>query len=990
MDRKRVLQFYNRLKFRQEDFLDLMKFKVEEILLISPLYDAFVIEQDGGLSEKLFGEYHQLNLSTPPVVSYAPNGPEALKLLEEKRFDLVASMMRTGSIPPLELAEKVKQKHPGLPFVLLLNHPSDLHLLESKQKPLRNVDDIFFWSGDSKLFLALVKSVEDRQNIENDARAGLVRVILLIEDSITYYSRFLPLLYTEIMRLTRTLISEEVTEADKRLRMRLRPKLILARNFEEAEKVYREYRDNLLCVISDVEYERGGRLESGAGLEFMRMLRREGCNAPLLLHSLNRSVAGQAHDLDVTFLDKNSAHLHEELRSFMIEQLGFGEFVFRTGDGREIGRAGTIENFIRALTWVPEESLIYHARNNHFSAWLLAHGQVRMAKVMEPVKVEDFQDIASLRTYLLDCFNLIKSLRNQGRVVAIEDLHTLGDGQVLRLAPGSLGGKGRGLAFLNSIVASTDLQEHFPDLTLRVPLTAIVGTDEFDRFLERNQIGREILTMSDDEIRRRFLNGMLSFDLRNKLTWFLERFKGPLAVRSSGLLEDSQAYPFAGVYETYMIPNMAESVHQRVEQVMAAIRLVYSSMFLEDARNYLGGVQARLEDEKMAVVIQEVVGRRHEDCFYPDLAGVAQSYNFYPIGPMSHDDGIASIALGLGKTAVEGANTVRFSPRHTDIEILSPRDTVAASQKTFWAIDLHQHGDNPDPGMPPSLLRLGIADAQRHGTLALAGSVYDYENDMLVDDLTMSGMKVITFANVLKYGAFPLARALRELLSLGELSLGVPVEIEFAVSANGGTPAFNLLQIRPMSLNEQLVDVPEQERGAGAGAFVYSAKSMGNGCARELRDVIYVDGENFDSTRSLEIKQELQELNRKFQDVASGYLLIGPGRWGSRDRFLGVPVNWGDISRARAIVEADLKDFRIEASQGTHFLHNLVAMNIPYLKVDFDGANSWIDWDFIKGLELVWKGRFCVHVRTALPLEVKVDGRTGRAAAFKPGFDTER
>ncbi len=986
MDRERILQYYRRLRMRGEENLELMSFKVENILLVSPLYDAFVIEQDGGLSDKIFGEYHQLNLSTPPTVTFAPNAEDAMKLLAAKRFDLVASMMRTGEgSSPFELASKVKQLYPGLPFVLLLNHPSDLQLLENRKRAKGDIDDVFFWSGDSKLFLAMVKSVEDRRNLDRDARLGLVRVVLLIEDSITYSSRFLPILYTEIMRLTRTLISEEVTESDKRQRMKLRPKLITARNYEEALLVYNRYKDNLLCVISDVEYEKGGKLEGRAGLQFMEMVRAQGCRAPLLLHSLNREVAAAARGLEINFLDKNSAHLNEELRSFIVDQLGFGDFVFRMDDGHEVARAGTIEEFLGALTRIPPESLLFHARNNHYSAWLLAHGEVPMAKVMEPVKAEDFPDVARLRSYLLECFSKIRHQKNQGRVVSVEDVHRLSAGQVVRLAPGSLGGKGRGLAFLNSILAASDYGERFPDVEVRVPLTAIVGTDEFDRFLDSNHLGRDLASLTDEDIRRRFLDSALSADLLARLEWFLDRVNAPLAVRSSGLLEDSQAYPFAGVYDTFMIPNSAPALAQRLDEAASAVKLVFASVFVRGAREYLEGVGARLEDEKMAVIIQEVVGRHHDDYFYPDVSGVAQSYNFYPVGPMKHADGIASIALGLGKAVVEGGGTVRFCPRYEDLEILSHRDTVANSQKAIWALDLRPREATLGRDLPAPLAKLTVADAKRHGTMRHAGSVWDHENDLLVDDPDRPGLQVVTFNGILKYGAFPLTEILRELLVLGETALGVPVEMEFAAVLGEDTPAFNLLQVRPLGILERMVTVDVRGEGASSDAFVYSSKAMGNGCLAEVRDLVFVDGASFDSTKTMEIKAELQDLNRRFREEGGHYMLIGPGRWGSRDRFLGVPVAWADISRARAIVEADIEGFRIEASQGTHFLHNLVAMNVPYLKVGFDAAGSWVDWDWLRGLPVVSKGRFCTHARVEAGLLLKVDGRSGKAAIYKTG-----
>jgi len=985
-----LVRYYNRFKYREDISHDLTKYRITEILLVSTFYDAYIFEQDGMLSEQLLGEYRQLNLSLPPRITSVPSGEAALAALAAgRRFDLLVTTMRVGDMRPDELAARARAQRPDLPMLLLLTNPIDLASVEGNRARFEAFEDAFLWSGDSNVFLAMVKSIEDRRNLAHDTRHGLVRVILLIEDSIHDYSQFLPLLYGLIYRQTSQLISEEVTETYRRLRMSLRPKVILVHDAAEAERVFREYQDYLICVLTDVQLERGGALDELAGIRFVERVRASGCHVPVVLQSQDPGNATRAEALGARFLHKASPQLLTELRQFIIDELGFGDFVFRREDGREVARAATMAEFMDRLPRMPDETLVFHASHNHFSGWLVAHGEVGYAKKIQPLKVSDFPDVASLRRYLVDVFDEIQRARSRGRLVDPSGWEGVSREQVVRLRGGSLGGKGRGLAFLNALLYALDFGSRFPGIDITLPATAIIGTDEFDDFLDRNRIGREVARLPDEDVRRVFLEGDLSGDLIEQLAAFIDAVRHPVAVRSSGLLEDSQACPFAGVYKTFMLPNRDRDPQVRFEELCDAIKLVFACVFERRAREYIEGVRFKLDEEKMAVVLQEIAGASHGNWHYPDASGVAQSHNFYPTGPLKPDEGIASVALGLGKAVLEGGRVLRFCPRYPDLEILAPEDLVANSQREFWAIRLDGEAFAVLRGEEGTLGRLPLKAAEEHGTLGAVGSVWDWQDSRLVDRLDVPGPRVVSFANVLKYHVFPLATLLDELLRLGEKALGVPVEIEFAANLvprpGAPRPAFFLLQIRPLHVDHEDVEVGEVDRRSDPSVVVHSREALGNGVIEGLHDVVYVDPATFGPTDTLAIREELVGLNRTLREAGRRYVLIGPGRWGSRDRFLGVPVNWPDISEACAIVEADTDGFRIEASQGTHFLHNLVAFRVGYLKVRLAPGGGFVDFEWLASQEVAARTPHCVHVRTEVPLAVRMDGRRGRASVVRAG-----
>lgn len=980
--------YYNKFKFGEDIFHQLMQRRVRDILLVSTFYDAFIFEQDGRLSEQIFGEYRQLNLSTAPRITSVPTGAEALEKLKSHSYDLVITMVRIGEIGPFELARRIKETHPDLTVLLLLNLGSDYQIWESHEAKRKYIDDVFLWNGDTKLFLAMVKSVEDNMNVEYDTTHGLVRVILLVEDSVHYYSMFLPSLYSVIMKQTQRLIEEEVNDINKHLRMRVRPKVLLAHDFEEAIRLYEKYKDYILCVISDVRYKVKGEIDAQAGIKLIKHVLADNIDLPMILQSSEDANEQIAHDLNVHFLNKNSKYLFRDLREYMVYNLGFGNFIFRRPDGEVIDEAANIAEFEEKILEIPEDSLEFHSKFNHFSHWLIAHGEIQIAKKIRPMKLEDFASRNELREFLHLTFRTVRIEKNRGKIINFDAMSLSELNQVIRLTEGSLGGKGRGLAFLNALLCTMEYEKKFKNTSISLPSTAIIGTDEFDQFIERNRILESIQGKSDREIDEIFTHGLLSEILVERLEIYLEEVKYPIAVRSSSLFEDSQAQPLAGVYRTFMLPNNHSDKMHRLRQLMDAIKLVFASVYLKDSRQFLDSLNFVAEEEKMAVIIQETVGcHKGEHYYYPHISGVAQSYNFYPTSHLQHSDGIANIVLGLGKAVVEGKNNYRFCPRYPDIDLLTQEEIVRNSQKEFYALNLANNDFDLLGGEEITLSKLTLKDAEEHGSLRHLASVWDYDDSRLTDNLQERGLKVLTFASILKYKYFPLAKIVQELLQIGEIALGIPVEIEFAVNldpedCHATKPTFYILQIRPLSVNTDAyhIDVKQLDKSE---LLMYTEHGMGNGVIKDLRDVIYLDPNTFDKTKTYDMQQEIERFNRKMAKADKRYILIGPGRWGSRDRFLGIPVRWPQIDRAKVILETGLKDFIVEASQGTHFFHNLVALNVGYFSIPYLSQTDFVDMAWLSKQAHIEKGEYFVHVEFDHPLLVMMDGKTGAAVIRK-------
>ena len=987
MDITKLNYYYNKFKFGEDNFHNLMKYRIKEILLVSTFYDAFIFEQDGRLSEQIFGEYRQLNLSTAPRITSVPTGKQALELLKKRTFDLVITMMRIGEINPFELSKLIKNKYPNMPILLLLNVQSDISIVEKSKDELKNIDKVFLWNGDTKLFLAMIKMIEDAQNVKYDTKQGYVRVILLIEDSIKYYSMFLPLLYAEILKQTQRLINEELSDINKRLKMRARPKVLLVQSYEEAVTLVEKYQEYMVAVISDVKFYNNGILDENAGFKLIDRMKKKQMNIPVILQSSDIENENKAQNLHVNFLNKTSKSLLHDLRYIIKNNLGYGDFVFRNKAGDEVERAATMLEFEQKIETLQGESILYHGERNHFSSWLIAHGEIQVAKKILPAKIEDFNDVEELRKYLLEVFQTVRKNSTRGKIINFEPSALTEVDQIIRLAEGSLGGKGRGLAFLNALLVTMEFEEKFPEVNIALPSTSIIGTSEYDSFIERNKIGEWIISKSDNEIQEIFIKGILSKELINKLEVIVEQISYPLAVRSSGLLEDSQSQPFAGIYQTYFLPNNNPDKKIRLQQLCDAIKLVFSSAYMEGARTYIESINYKVEEEKMAVIIQEIVGSNYDDRFYPHFSGVGQSHNFYPVSYLKSSDGVASVAVGLGKTVVEGDRNFRFCPKHPKMDIIPPDEQVKESQDFLYAVAMDKSSFNLLDGEDVTLVKMRINQVEKHGTLSHTTSTWDYENNRLVNGAIKNGAKIVTFADILKYNYFPLAKILEEILDIGEKAIGMPVEIEFAVDLTKNEkkkiyPTFYVLQIRPLTINTENISIDIENINKDE-LVLYTEKGMGNGIMDSVHDVIFVDTDKWDRTQTVKMHDEISGLNKQMRAEGRNYILIGPGRWGSRDRFLGIPVKWMDINMAKIIVETGSEDFAVDSSQGTHFFHNLVSMDAGYFSISHHSEVDFLDWDWLKHQKVVEKTEHFLHIQVDHPLVIKMDGYNGLAVIYK-------
>jgi len=959
-------------------FHDLIRFRVREILLVSSYYDAFVLEEDGRLSERIFGEYIDLNLRFVPRIHRASTAEEALSALEKGRFDLVITMTRIADMDPLEFGARVKKMNPQIPVVLLTYEWVGPEM-QQKLRSSSSIDRVFLWSGDTRILLAIIKYIEDLKNVDNDTRLG-VRVILLIEDSPKYYSIFLPILYTEIMTQTRMLISEGVNDLHRLLRMRARPKIMLAETFEEGHALYLKFRESLLGVISDMRFPRDGRIDRECGLRVARMIKAEIPDLPFLIQSSNEENRARVREMGLDFLNKNSPHLLQELSQFILGNFGFGDFVFRMPDGSEVGRAHNMQEFAKLVQMVPDECLEYHAERNHISIWLRARTEFEGAEALRPKKVSDFADTAELRRFIHRAIQGLV-IRNRSGVI-LDFQQSLLDCResFIRLGSGSLGGKARGIAFLNTMLAKTGLAKLFEGIRLRTPHTFVICSDVFETFMAQNNLTGEAIEMADNQrIARRFLRAELPATIRADLEILLRNVHYPLAVRSSSLLEDSQTLPFAGLYATYMLPNNSRRFSVRLRQLERAIKLVFASVFFRSPKEYVRNTSFRIEEEKMAVIIQQAVGRAYHNRFYPVVSGVAQSFNFYPVSYQKPEDGAVELALGLGATIVEGARTWRFSPRYPDLPppFAGVDDLLKKTQSSFWALSLGHPEINILADERHTLERLDLSAADADGTLKYVGGTYSAADDRVVDSLAMDGPRVVTFAPLLKQRRFPLADLLLDVLQTGRRAFGSHVEIEFALDmpqAEKGTPELHLLQIRPMVTGKEKMEINVEPDVPGS-ILCRSEHAMGNGVLTGLADVVFVDPDAFDLAATRRIAAEVGEINARCAREDRHYLLIGFGRWGTNDPWLGIPVEWAQISQARVVVEAGRPGFLVDPSQGSHFFHNMISLKMGYFHIRRESAQEFIRWQQLKNLPPVHATRHVRHVRLPAGLEIRIDGR---------------
>jgi CheY-like chemotaxis protein len=966
-----------------------MRHRVQDILLVSSLYDSYILAADGQLDELILGEFRALTLRQTPSLTHVPTADEALRLVGAgARYDLVLTSMNVGEMSALALAKGLRTLGSTTPVVLLAYSSGDIEQI-ARRDDVMALDRIFLWQGDVRLLLAIVNDVEDRLNVSHDTGELGVQAVIVIEDNVRFYSSFLPAIYRELLHQSDKVAPEGVNLADRLMRAQARPKILLCHRYEEAWAYFSTYEENILGVVSDIEFPWAGRLRGDAGVEFARRVRERQPDVPVMLQSSRAENQSLAREVGAAFLLKNSPLLLHQLRQFMVDNFGFGEFVFRRRDGTEVGRAGDLRALEETLRSVPAESVAYHAEGNHFSRWLKARTEFALAHSLRPRQVSDFATIDGLRWHLVDA---IHEYRRQRRLTTVADFDVASfdpTSPFSRIGGGSLGGKARGLAFVGLLLAESDAIDRFPDVHIEVPPSVVLGTDVFDEFLEANGL-RDLAIESADEaaLATRFLSARLTEGVRADLVAFLRRVDYPLAVRSSSLLEDSHYQPFAGVYDTLMLPNNHDDLEVRLAHLVDAIRLVYASMFGRRAKAYLSATPYRLEEEKMAVIVQKVVGAAHGPRFYPDFAGVARSHNFYPTAPMSSSDGVAAVALGLGAMVVEGEACVRFCPRFPQHQMPfgSAGDLLENSQREFYALRLDgRTGDGP---YGAATARSGLDAAERDGTLSWLGSTYSPENDTINDGVSRPGVRLVSFAPILKHRLFPLAEILDVLLELGTRGTGGPVELEFAV--NLSTPRdqpreFGFLQLRPLALARELatLDLGAVRR---ADLICQSTSVLGHGEV-ELFDIVVVDVHRFDRGRSLPVAQDLRRFNAALVAEKRPYLLIGVGRLGSRDPFLGIPVTWDQISGARTIVEAGFRDFRVTPSQGTHFFQNLCTSNVGYFTVNPEAGEGFIDWAWLAGVPAHRETAHVRHLRLSSPILIRMNGSRNEGVILKPEPD---
>lgn len=977
-------------------FYDLMSKRVSEILLVSSPYDAFTLEEDGRLAERIIHEYRGLNLTRPPRLTWVSSARQAINALSRQQFDLVLTMPGSGDMDPYLLGKKIKRNFPKIPLFLLASRMANI-LTHPKYGDPGSIDKIFVWRGNTDLLLALIKNVEDRMNVVHDTQRARVRVILMIEDSPIHYSSLLPVLYKEIVTQTQAVMEDSLNEEHRILRMRARPKILHAENFEDAENFYRSFKPYLLCVLSDVRFPRNDHPDASAGLSFLSMVKKEQPDIPLLLMSSEEKNRENALAVPAVFLNKNLPTLHTEIRSFFKKYLGFGDFIFKLPDGTEMARVPNLRVMEEMLPHIPDESVYYHAINDHFSTWLLARSEIQLASILKPVKASDFSGTKEIKAYLISCLHDRRMGRQKGVITDFSSDDFDPETDYAKLGKGSLGGKARGLAFMSiQLKENPQLHERFSGIHIHVPKTLVISTEGFDTFIAKNDLKRfSENDLSDEEIVNRFLSAQFPESLSRDLIRFLEYVKYPLAIRSSSLLEDAIFQPFAGIYNTYMIPNNHNYLNVRLDQLIQAIKLVYASTFLQMSRSYAKSTLHRTEEEKMGVVIQKLTGAAYGNFFYPAVSGIARSYNFYPIAHMDAEDGIAHIALGFGKTVVEGYSALRFSPRHPQYlpQFSSVEDILAHSQRYFYAMKLTGFPEKvktaqqaADEAMLVKIEVVSAAGDAAHTPIRQLSSTYSPDDHRIRDTAGAGGYPVITFANILKYNAFPLPEILTQILEIGKKGMASPVEIEFAVhlpDKPDEKPEFSLLQIRPMALSQQNIDVEIQESEVQK-AFCFSTMTLGHGTCNDIEDIVFVDPDTFDSAKTGDIAREIGTINKKLVQKDRKYLLIGPGRWGSADRWLGIPVTWNDISGVGYIIENRTAQLRADPSQGSHFFQNITSLGIGYLTVT-ENSDDFIDWTWLKSLPFTRQTTHLKHVQLDHPMMIKIDGKKSRGVMLKKG-----
>lgn len=977
----------SQLYLRDTAFQDLMQRRIYNVLLIASPYDAFMMEEDGRIEEQLYFEYTSLNLSSPPRVAQASSYEDAHDLLRSKSFDLIIAMPGNDIGLTFREAKNIKSSYPDIPFIVLTPFSREVSRRLANED-FSGVDYVFSWLGNVDLLLAIIKLMEDKMNSDNDILEVGIQTILLVEDSVRFYSSVLPHLYKFLLKQSLIFSTEALNEHEQMLRMRGRPKVILARTYEEAMTLYNKYKNEILGVITDVSFSRDGEKDKHAGIRLAKEIKGIDPYVPIIMESSETENAVYAKEMDISFLDKNSKKFPVDLGRIITDNFGFGDFVIRNPEtGEEVMRITDLKEFQDNLFKIPDESLLYHASRNDISRWLYSRAMFPIAEIIQAHRFREISEAAEVKKFFFNLIVKYRRMKNKGVVAIFKKNRFDYYSNFARIGQGSLGGKGRGLAFIDSIIKKYPICDNFDGVTVSIPRTVVLCTDIFDQFMEENNLYPIALSDApDEEILRCFINAKLPSQLKDDFLALFEVIDKPLAIRSSSLLEDSHYQPFAGIYSTYMVPRL-DNKEEMLNLLGDAIKSVYASVFYADSKAYMTATSNLIDQEKMAIIIQEVAGAEHDGYYYPSFAGVGRSLNYYPINDEMPEDGVAEIAVGLGKYIVDGGLALRFSPRHPDKVLqtstldLALRDT----QTQLYALDLKdvEGGFKVDDGF--NIKKIRVQDAAKNGSLRYMVSTFDPYDQVIRDSEYGNGRRVVTFANVLQHKAFPLAEIVDFMLSEGEKEMRRPVEIEFAgcIDKHGETKGnVYWLQIRPIVDRKEMLDEKIMQT-SDSQLIMKTSSALGHGMMDGVTDVVYVKTQNFSSFNNPMVAREIEKLNKSYVEADKGYILIGPGRWGSSDPALGIPVKWAHISAARVIAETALPGYRIEPSQGTHFFQNLTSFGVGYFTIN-DKNGDICDIEYLDSMPAVYESDHLRSVRFSRPLQIGINGKTGLGIIVKP------
>ena len=975
----------NQLYFKDTQFANLMTRRIFNVLLIANPYDAFMLEDDGRIDEKIFNEYTSLSLRYPPRFTQVSTCEEALAQLSSMPYDLIICMPGTGDNEGFDVARTIKGQYEHIPMVILTPFSHGI-TKRIANEDLSSFDYIFCWLGNTDLLVSIIKLIEDKMNLEHDVSEVGVQIILLVEDGIRFYSSILPNLYKFVLKQSQEFSTEALNAHQRTLRMRGRPKIVLARTYNEAIGIYEKYKNNILGVITDVRFPRveRGEKDALAGIKLCAAIRKEDPFVPLIIQSSESENVLYAAKYDAAFIDKNSKKMDVDLRRIVSDNFGFGDFIFRNPDTlEEIARVKNLKELQNILFAVPAESFLYHISRNHVSRWLYSRAMFPIGEFLKPITWNSLQDVDAHRKIIFEAIVKYRKMKNQGVVAVFKRDRFDRYSNFARIGDGSLGGKGRGLAFIDNMVKHHPEFEEFENARVAIPKTVVLCTDVFDEFMDTNNLYQIALSDADDDvILRYFLKAKLPDRLVEDFFTFFDVVKSPIAIRSSSLLEDSHYQPFAGIYSTYMIPYTEGNEDRQLRLLQKAIKSVYASTYFAASKAYVQSSQNLIAEEKMAVVIQEVCGTEQDGLFFPTLSGVARSINYYPIGDETPEEGVCNIALGLGKLVVDGGRTLRFSPRYPQkvLQTSTPELALRDTQNEVLALDLRPEAFRTSTDDAVNIRRLTLREVAPMRQTRFVASVWDRENDRISDSPMDEGRKVITFNAILKYNTFPLADIVRDILRLGVEEMRCPVEVEFAVNMDvpyGQQRIFNLLQIRPIIDNNDNRAL-DWRRVPTDDALIYARNALGVGNMNDIRDIVYVKPERFDSLSTQAIAGELDALNARMREAGRGYILVGPGRWGSSDPFLGIPVKWQQITEARVIVECGLERFRVEPSQGTHFFQNVTSLGVGYLTINPFMGDGRFDAERLGAMPAAEEGEYLRRVSFPAPLWVYIDGRSNK------------